>query len=307
MNTISRLNPQPQPAAHPHPHGLAHDLETLIQTAPDRRRVLNWLTVGGGAAALTLVGCGGGGDSTTATATTTTTTTTTTTPTTTTPTTTTPTSCSVIPTETAGPYPGDGTNSNSSGIANALTLSGIVRSNITSSIVGSSTVAPGVPLTITLKLVSVSNSCASLAGYAIYLWHCDRSGNYSMYSSGVTAENYLRGVQVTDSNGEVTFTSIFPACYSGRWPHIHFEVFANLAAATSLPASDQVRTSQLALPKAACDAVFATTGYSASVANLAGVSLTSDGVFGNDAGVTQLATVTGSVSAGYAATLTVGI
>jgi protocatechuate 3,4-dioxygenase beta subunit len=41
----------------------------------------------------------------------------------------------------------------------------------------------------------------------------------------VTTESYLRGVQVTDSNGQVTFTTIYPACYSGRWPHIHFEVF----------------------------------------------------------------------------------
>ncbi len=292
-----------------HHHGLAHDLETLIQTAPDRRRVLNWLTVGGGAAALSLVGCGGGGDSS-ASATTTAasgTTPTTTTPGTTTPVATTPGSCSVIPSETAGPYPGDGTNSNSSGIANALTLSGIVRSDIRSSIVGSSTVAAGIPLTVTLKLVSVNNSCAALAGYAIYLWHCDRGGNYSMYSSGVTAENYLRGVQVTDSNGEVSFTTIFPACYSGRWPHIHFEIFASLAAATSLPANDQVRTSQLALPKVACDAVYATTGYSASVSNLAGVSLASDNVFSNDSGVTQVATTTGSVASGYVSTLTVGI
>lgn len=82
-----------------------------------------------------------------------------------------------------------------------------------------------------------------LAGYAIYLWHCNRDGGYSMYSSGITAENYLRGVQVTDSNGEVTFSTIFPGCYSGRWPHIHFEVYASLDAATTTPASNQVRTS----------------------------------------------------------------
>ena len=42
-------------------------------------------------------------------------------------TTSTSTTCSTIPSETAGPYPGDGTNSNGSGIANALLLSGIVR------------------------------------------------------------------------------------------------------------------------------------------------------------------------------------
>lgn len=312
MNTLK--NPLAAPIAQPHAHGLAHDLATLIDTAPDRRRVLRWLTLAP-AAAVPLLGCGGGESSGTTTSTSTTTTSTGTTATTTTgatattgtTTTSTTSSCSVIPSETAGPYPGDGSNSNSSGIANALTLSGIVRSDIRSSIVGSSTTAPGVPLTVTLKLVNAGASCAPLAGYAIYLWHCTRDGNYSMYSSGITAENYLRGVQVTDSNGEVTFTTVFPGCYSGRWPHIHFEAYASLALATSTPASDQIRTSQLALPQAACAAVYATSGYSASVSNLAAISLASDNVFGNDSAAQQLASVTGDVTNGYAATLTVGV
>ena len=54
-----------------------------------------------------------------------------------------------------------------------------------------------------------------LAGAAVYVWHCDRAGQYSLYSQAVTGENYLRGVQETDAKGQVTFTSIFPACYSG--------------------------------------------------------------------------------------------
>ena len=101
------------------------------------------------------------------------------------------------------------------------------------------------------------------------------------------------------------FTSIFPACYAGRWPHIHFEVYPSVATATS--SASKVATSQLALPKAACDAVFATTGYSASVSNLSQLSLASDNVFSDDQAVRQLATVTGSVAAGYTATLTVPI
>ena len=297
MTIRSTLSPQPSSQ---HRHGLVHDLDTLIQTAADRRSVMRWLALGS-ASALPLIACGGGGDavgSTTSSSSgssgssgsggTTG-------------------SCSVIPSETAGPYPGDGSNSNGSGIANALTLSGIVRSDIRSSIVGSSTVAQGIPLTVTLKLVNANNSCASLAGYAIYLWHCTREGGYSMYSSGIVNENFLRGVQVTDSNGEVTFTTIFPGCYDGRWPHIHFEIYNSLAAATTTPASDQVRTSQLALPATACQAVYATTGYSASVSNFSRVSLASDNVFGEDQAAKQLPTITGSVSAGYAAALTVGI
>src|SRR6185369_5639030 len=113
--------------------------------------------------------------------------------------------------ETAGPYPADGSNAN----LNALALSGIVRSDIRSSIAGATGVAAGVALTVRLALVNTNGSCADLAGYAVYLWHCDRDGQYSLYSAGVTGENYLRGVQVSDSDGMVSFTTIFPGCYSG--------------------------------------------------------------------------------------------
>lgn len=83
--------------------------------------------------------------------------------------------------------------------------------------------AAGVPTTIKLR-VADADSDKALAGAAVCLWHCDQEGRYSLYSNGVEDENYLRGVQETDSSGTATFTSIFPACYSGRWPHIHFEV-----------------------------------------------------------------------------------
>ena len=103
---------------------------------------------------------------------------------------------------------------------------------------------------------------------AVYLWHCDRDGRYSLYSQGVTDQNYLRGVQAAGSDGVVTFTSIFPACYSGRWPHIHFEVYPNLAAATD--DANKIATSQIALPKDTCDAVYATDGYAQSVRTMSG-------------------------------------
>jgi protocatechuate 3,4-dioxygenase beta subunit len=126
-----------------------------------------------------------------------------------------------------------------------------------------------------------------------------------MYDRGVADENYLRGVQPTASDGSVTFTSIFPACYSGRWPHIHFEVYRSVAEATA--AGQILATSQLALPQETCSAVYATTGYEQSVSNLARVSLDRDMVFGDDGGVSQLATMTGDVTRGYTAALTVGI
>jgi protocatechuate 3,4-dioxygenase beta subunit len=99
--------------------------------------------------------------------------------------------------------------------------------------------------------------------------------------------------------------SIFPACYAGRWPHIHFEVYPNQADLTD--AANAVTTSQVALPKNICTAVYAASGYEASVKNLARVSLDSDNVFGDDSAALQLATVTGDPDSGYAASLLVRV
>lgn len=134
-----------------------------------------------------------------------------------------------------------------------LTASGIVRSDIRSSFGSSSTMAPGVPMALTISLVNTNASCAALAGYAIYLWHCDATGKYSIYD--LPAENYLRGVQVTDSNGQATFQTIFPG-YAGRYPHIHFEVFQSLATATA--GSNAVLTSQMCLPRDIATSVYGT-------------------------------------------------
>lgn len=270
-----------------HHQGLVHDLRRMLRGGGVSRRHLLGL-LGGASLALPLFGClpgddsasadggsggpdGGSGGG----------------------------SCSTIPSETAGPYPGDGTNG-----ANALALSGIVRSDIRSSLGSASGVAQGVPLQVKLRLVDVASGCAALAGRAIYLWHCDRDGNYSMYSAAVAQENYLRGVQETDADGTVSFTTIFPACYSGRWPHIHFEIYADLASATN--GSRKLAVSQLALPEATCQAVFAESGYSASVANLSRVSLAGDNVF-SDGSTLQLPTISGNVEGGYTAELTVAI
>jgi protocatechuate 3,4-dioxygenase beta subunit len=125
-----------------------------------------------------------------------------------------------------------------------------------------------------------------------------------MYSSGVTAENYLRGVQVSNASGEVSFTTIFPGCYDGRWPHIHFEVFSSLALATS--GNNDVKTSQIAMPAAAASAVYADSRYSGSASNLARVSLATDGIF-SDGATLQTPSVTGSVSTGYVIALEVGV
>lgn len=294
-------NHQPHPN---HDRGLEFDLSTLMS-----RRALG-MFFGAGGAAVALAACTPGGSTSTAS----TPASTATEPATSAATATasaspsaTPTltraiaECSAeIPQETAGPYPGDGSNG-----PNVLEASGVVRRDITSSFGTGSATAEGVPLTFTLTLLDNANGCVPLAGAAVYAWHCDRDGKYSMYDSGLAGENYLRGVQEADANGQVTFTSIFPGAYSGRWPHIHFEVFESMSNATE--AGQVLAVSQIALTQAACDDVYATAGYEASVRNMTRTTLQSDNVFGDDGGIYQLAAMTGSAAAGYTAGLNVTI
>jgi protocatechuate 3,4-dioxygenase beta subunit len=208
-------------------------------------------------------------------------------------------SATQVASETAGPYPADGSNG-----PDVRTLDGIVRKDIRSSFGDASGTAKGVPLEFSLVVSDLNG--AAVAGAAVYAWHCDRDGNYSLYSNGITDQNYLRGIQETDSTGTATFTSIFPACYSGRWPHIHFEVYSSLANATSGD-GPIAKTSQIAIPEDAADTVYASDGYSKSVTNLGQVTLAGDNVFGDDSAATELPTVNGSVAGGYKATLAISI
>lgn len=283
-----------------HDHSLAQDIQTMLDMTLSRRQSLRWLFAGAaGAAALPLAACGGGTSAADSTSTSTSITNATNATSTGTSA-----SCAVIPEETGGPYPGDGTNSNATGVANALILAGIVRSDIRASIAGATGVAAGVPLTIKLQLVNVKASCASLVGATVYIWHCDRDGLYSMYSSGVTAENYLRGVQEADASGMVSFTTIFPGCYDGRMPHVHFEVYPSLAKATS--AANRIKTSQFGFPTATLAEAYGASGYATSVRNLARISYATDNVF-SDGTALQMASMSGNANQGYVASLTIGV
>jgi protocatechuate 3,4-dioxygenase beta subunit len=213
--------------------------------------------------------------------------------------TTTTSSTDQIPEETAGPYPADGSNGR-----NVLNQSGIVRSDITSSFGTASGVVTGVPLTVTLAVLDVSNGAAPLEGAAVYLWHATPGGEYSMYSQAIQDENYLRGVQAADTKGQVTFTTVYPGAYDGRWPHLHFEVYPSLDAAVS--ASSRLRTSQMAMPEDTSTLVYATDGYGNSAQNLAQSSLETDMVF-SDGWSLQLGKVIGSVTDGLTATLNVPV
>jgi protocatechuate 3,4-dioxygenase beta subunit len=263
-----------------HDLGLSHDLPRIVERNGLGRRGMLGLFGGLGVAAL--AGCAGSDDTSTGSSATSS-------------------AAGEIPEETAGPFPADGSNG-----VNVLTESGVVRSDITASFGSASGVADGVPMTIRMKVYDLDGEDATvLAGAAVYVWHCDRDGEYSMYSDTVGDENYLRGVQEADADGVVEFTSIFPACYAGRWPHIHFEVYRSLAEATS--AGSKLRTSQIAIPQDVCEEVYGgAEGYDQSVTNLAQVSLDSDMVFA-DGHSLQLGKVTGSLDEGYTIALNVPV
>jgi protocatechuate 3,4-dioxygenase beta subunit len=295
----NRPHREPEPSVHPdHDRGLEFDVRTLVA----RRSALGLL---GGAGLAALAGCtdGSSGAAAGPSAATTGATTSPVSPSGSATGTAsgTPGIDTQVPAETAGPFPGDGSNGQ-----DVLDDSGIVRKDLRSSIGTSTTTATGVPLTVNLTVLDSANGYGAMPGVAVYAWHCDAQGRYSMYSPGVEDENYLRGVQPTDASGTAAFTTVFPGCYQGRWPHIHFEVYRSTAEATS--DGQIVRTSQLALPQTACEAVYGdTTTYPGSADSLSRTSLTQDMVFGDDGGIHQLATVTGDASSGYVANLTVGV
>lgn len=261
--------------------GARFDITTLVT----RRRVLS--IVGAGAGAVALAACSSTSNSESATATTTTASSTATAAT------------SEIPDETNGPYPADGSNG-----VNVLEESGIVRRDITSSLDGGTTVS-GVPLSLSLTLTDMANDNRPFENAAVYMWQCDAAGLYSMYSEGVEDETYLRGIQAADANGTVTFDTIVPGCYSGRWTHIHFEVYPDAASATT--ADNAIATSQIAFPQDMLDAIYQLDTYPSSAQNLAQLgSIDNDNVFG-DGYELQMGSFSGDPTASYVGSLAVAI
>lgn len=184
--------------------------------------------------------------------------------------------CKVSDTETDGPYP----LYNSRGSA-------INRVNITDG-------KPGIPLNIAITVRNVSNNCAVLANARVDIWHCDKDGYYSGYtntgylgSQNNTGLVFCRGLQYTDANGLVTFTSIYPGWYSGRAIHIHAQVYVG----TTLKL-----TTQIAFPDAVNAAVCATDLYKAH--GQPDTVNSTDSIL-RDSLDNELATVTANGSGGY--------
>ncbi|MDX1956824.1 MAG: intradiol ring-cleavage dioxygenase [Chitinophagaceae bacterium] len=198
--------------------------------------------------------------------------------------------CTISPTETEGPFP-------------TKTPSSLERSDIRDD-------RTGVALTIKINILNKNNNCAALAGALVDIWHCDKDGYYSEYggtsmqSVNYTGVHFLRGRQVTDANGLVTYTSIFPGWYQGRATHIHVHIY-NASGASLL-------VTQIAFPEGSNSAVVtinsnAGTSYGYSKGMTGYTYNASDNIFSDDTAGVELSTVTGSLSEGYVLTHSIAV
>ena len=178
-----------------------------------------------------------------------------------------PNNCTLIPSETAGPFPLDLT-------ANPFYFRQDVRENKT-----------GVQLNLKLKIIGLSN-CLPMQNARVNIWHCDKDGLYSGYGDqqGLT---YLRGYQMTNANGEVEFVTIFPGWYTGRICHIHFQVFVS---------SSYAAISQLTFPIATKNAIYA-ANPSLYTKGADPLTFSNDNIF-SDGYSYQLATLTPNIQMG---------
>jgi protocatechuate 3,4-dioxygenase beta subunit len=191
-------------------------------------------------------------------------------------------SCAITPSETEGPYP-DKTG--------MLNNSAFFRRDITEG-------RSGLPLTLTLTIVNVNSSCSPVSNASVEIWQCDASGNYSEYSQpgyDGTGKTFLRGLQTSDANGQVTFTTIYPGWYAGRATHIHVDVFRG---------SSLVKTTQIAFPEEVTRAIYATGVYASK--GQSSTTNSRDNVF-SDGTQYEMAALSGDTTSGYTATLTIGI
>jgi hypothetical protein len=117
--------------------------------------------------------------------------------------------CLSDPAETEGPFPGDGSNNAHGTLSNVLKSTGIVRRDMRTNIGSTTIAADGQVFDLEITLVNVRQACAPLAGHAIYLWHCDALGRYSIYD--LPNASYLRAVGVTNSVGKAASRRFFLA------------------------------------------------------------------------------------------------
>ncbi len=249
-----------------------------------RRTILGWL--GSALGAVIVAGCGGGGSSAT-TSTTGTTTTGTTSSTSSGGTTSSTGTCTVTPEGEIGPYFTDDS------------ATAYDRSNILSNLDGSDT-QTGIPLTLHIYVYDAENTCAAMQGVQVDIWHCNAPGVYSNEAvENTTGQSWLRGYQLTDATGLVTFTTIVPGWYSGRTTHIHLRLRSKYSEASST--SDGTNTTQLFFPQATINTINSSVApYSSHGTNP--TTNAGDRVYASQTKGEMELTLSGNVTNGYTAT-----
>ena len=192
--------------------------------------------------------------------------------------------CTVTPEQTEGPYFLDAR---------------LQRSDIRGE-PGDGSHKPGLPLALSLRLLSVSgNRCVPLIGAGVDLWHCDAAGVYS----GVEGNKarFLRGYQLSDAQGRVRFVSIYPGWYPGRAVHVHFKVRSPAVKGAAAGAGHEF-TSQFYFDEALNDKVFAAAPYARAGDRTRNAQ---DGIY--RAGGQRLMLAPVQSGQGYAASFDIGI
>jgi protocatechuate 3,4-dioxygenase beta subunit len=200
--------------------------------------------------------------------------------------------CAVTPEGEIGPYFSDDSDSRFN------------RTNITANLDGTS-VQEGIPLTLTITIIDVDAGCVPYVNAQVDIWHCNSSGVYSdQASESTTTEQWLRGYQLTDAKGQVTFNTVIPGWYQGRTTHVHLRVRSSYSNASST--SDGTNTTQLFFDQTFVDTLDTTvTPYSAEGKN--NTTNASDHVFTGETKGANLLSLVGNDTSGYVASVTIGI
>lgn len=197
-------------------------------------------------------------------------------------------SCAFTPEQTEGPF---------------YFETGFIRQDITEG-------RPGKALHLKLKVVG-AESCEPIQDAVVDIWHCDAAGEYSGFETANSGsprrgrgggrrqqtrneKTFLRGAQVTNSEGEVEFKTIYPGWYQGRATHIHIKVYLD---------NDDVLTSQMYFPEELNDHIYQEGVYAEHEGNR--VTNDRDGIFRRAGSGTVLELT--EVSEGYVGTLTLGV
>jgi protocatechuate 3,4-dioxygenase beta subunit len=163
-------------------------------------------------------------------------------------------------------------------------------------------VSEGLPLTLKLVISAVTGGkCAPLAGATVDLWHCDAAGIYSDARDrqfNTIGKKFLRGYQVTDARGSVSFSTVYPGWYEGRTVHMHFKVRGPAGSKRGYEF-----TSQFYFDDAVTDRVHSRSPY--IVRGRRTVRNGGDGIFGDGGRRLMLPVV--ETDAGYAANFNVGL